>query len=49
MAIQNPTKYVSVRRLERFKAKLDAEDPAALTASDVEDIWDEVFNSNNNN
>ena len=47
MAITNPTKYVTVRRLNRFKAKLEAEDPAALTASDVEDIWDEVFNNNN--
>ena len=47
MAITNPTKYVTVRRLDRFKAKLDAEDPSALTASAVEDIWDEVFNNNN--
>ena len=49
MALQNPTKYVTVRRLDRFKSKLEAEDPPALTASDVEDIWDEIFNSNNNN
>jgi hypothetical protein len=46
MALTNETKYVTVRRLNRFKQKLDAKDPSALTASDVEDIWDEVFNNN---
>ena len=31
MAITNPTKYVTIRRLERFKAKLDQEERSAVS------------------
>lgn len=36
MAITNPTKYVTVRRLERFKAKLQAEFPSTTVATIAE-------------
>lgn len=36
MAITNPTKYVTVRRLERFRAKLRAEFPSTTVATDAE-------------
>lgn len=35
MAITNPTKYVTVRRLDRFRQKLQAEMPSATVASDA--------------
>lgn len=34
MAIKNPTKYVTVRRLERFRQKLLAELPSSTVASE---------------
>ncbi len=41
MAITNPTKYVTVRRLERFKGKLDGEFAAkqdTYTKEEVDDM-----------
>lgn len=35
MAIKNPTKYVTVRRLNRFRNKLKAEMPSSTVASDA--------------
>ena len=44
MAITNPTKYVTVRRLERFKQKVAALIPSITVASTqtCEDIIDEL-------
>lgn len=36
MALTNPTKYVTVRRLERFRQKMRAEFPSTTVASDAE-------------
>ena len=33
MAVTNPTKYVTVRRLERFRQKIRSEFPSSTTAS----------------
>jgi hypothetical protein len=35
MAIQNPTKYVTVRRLNRFHQKILAEMPSSTVATDA--------------
>ena len=35
MAISNPTKYVTVRRLDRFRQKLIEEFPSTTVASDA--------------
>lgn len=42
MSLKNPTKYVSVQRLNRFKQKLDAEQPVA-TVNTCESIIDELI------
>lgn len=34
MAVQNPTNYVTVRRLNRFRQKLKSEMPSSTVASD---------------
>jgi hypothetical protein len=36
MAITNPTKYVTVRRLERFRQKIREEFPSATVATVAE-------------
>lgn len=35
MAVTNPTKYVTVRRLNRFRQKIKAEMPSSTVASDA--------------
>ena len=52
MAIQNPTKYVTVRRLGRFRQKILAELPSATVASEqlCESAAAEIiFTPSNNN
>lgn len=42
MAISNPTKYVTIRRLNRFRQKLKAETPSVATVAESEAAANEL-------